>query len=81
MRVTVKLFALAKEAYGKSSIPIELPAEATVGLLRHRLAEEIPTIVSLFPQMLIAVNSDYADDEKPIYQGDEVACIPPVSGG
>lgn len=81
MLITVRLFALAKETYGDGSIAIELPSHATVGLLRLRLAERIPGVANLIPRSLFAVNSEYAGDEKPLDQGDEVACIPPVSGG
>jgi len=81
MRITVKLFALAREVYGDDTIVIALPAGATVGELRRRLKVEIPGLVSLMSQILIAVNTEYASDEFPLAEGDDVACIPPVSGG
>jgi sulfur-carrier protein len=81
MNVTVKLFALAREFYGNDTIVVELPAGATIGELRRRLAVEIPGLAPLMSQILVAVNSEYAPDQNPLAEGDEVACIPPVSGG
>lgn len=81
MRIDVKLFALAHAVYGKETIAVDLPAGATVGQLRHQLAAAIPGLAPLMNQILIAVNSDYASDQNPLSDGDEVACIPPVSGG
>ena len=81
MKITVKLFAVAREVYGDDTIAVEVPAGATVGQLRNRLAAEIPKLAPLMSQILIAVNSEYATDQNPLAEGDEVACIPPVSGG
>jgi molybdopterin converting factor subunit 1 len=81
MRVIVKLFALAREVYGNDTIAIDLHSGATAGELRNRLALEIPCLAPLMKQVLIAVNTEYASDQNPLSEGDEVACIPPVSGG
>ncbi|HEX4000870.1 MAG TPA: MoaD/ThiS family protein [Pirellulales bacterium] len=81
MKLVVKLFALAKELYGDDKIAVELPPGATVGDLRVCLSAAIPALSPLIAGMLIAVNSEYALDRSPLAVGDEVACIPPVSGG
>jgi len=81
MKLNVKLFAVAREIYGNDAIAIELPSNATVRDLRSRLGAAIPAIAPLMSQILIAVNSEYAPDQNPLAEGDEVACIPPVSGG
>jgi molybdopterin synthase sulfur carrier subunit len=81
MKLNVKLFALAREVYGEETVDVELSDPADVGQLRDRLAKKIPALAQLMPQLMFAVNSEYAIDENPLYEGDEVACIPPVSGG
>lgn len=81
MNITVRLFALAREVYGDETIIVELPAGATVGELRSRLKARISGVDTLMSRTLIAVNSEYAPDQIPLAEGDEVACIPPVSGG
>jgi molybdopterin converting factor subunit 1 len=81
MKFNVKLFAFARMTYGNDTIAMELPSNATVRDLRTSLAIAIPAIAPLMRQILIAVNSEYAPDQNPLVEGDEVACIPPVSGG
>lgn len=81
MRVEVRLFAYAKQVYGKNAVTVDLPPRATVSELRRQLVDEIPALAPVIGRMLIAVNSEYASDETPLQNGDDVACIPPVSGG
>jgi molybdopterin synthase catalytic subunit len=73
MRLTVRLFAGLKERAGAPTVDLELPEPATVADVRTAFAENLPYIV--------AVNRVYADDAEPVRAGDEVALIPPVSGG
>lgn len=81
MIVTVRLFALARQAVGRDRIELQLPDGATVGNLRKRLGERHPALEPWIEQMMIAVDSEYAEDSHPIAPTSEVACIPPVSGG
>ena len=81
MKLNVKLFALARDVYGDDEVGVELSEPANVGELRNRLATKIPALAHLMPQLMFAVNSEYATDKNPLVEGDEVACIPPVSGG
>ena len=81
MKVNVKLFALAKQLAGSDTIEVELSEAATVNDLRRGLAETCPALEGLMNQMMIAVDSEYADDTTAIMPGADVACIPPVSGG
>jgi molybdopterin converting factor small subunit len=81
VRVTVRLFALAKERAGRAEIPLELPEPATVLDLRRALGESFPELAPLVPNLMIAVDAAYADDAQEIRPGAELAAIPPVSGG
>jgi molybdopterin converting factor small subunit len=49
--------------------------------VRHGLIEQCAALASLAPRSLVAVNAEYADDATRLTAGDEVALIPPVSGG
>jgi molybdopterin converting factor subunit 1 len=81
-RLTVRLFAIARQKAGKPEIDVELPSlPATVGDLRLALAKQHPTLASLAPLVMIAIDSDYAADETMINPGAKLALIPPVSGG
>ncbi|MCC6494072.1 MAG: MoaD/ThiS family protein [Pirellulales bacterium] len=81
MKIKVKLFAAARELASGSEVVVELSAPATVGQLRAALAREIPPLAPLAERSLAAVNAQYADDADAITPDDEVALIPPVSGG
>jgi molybdopterin converting factor subunit 1 len=80
-RFTVLLFARLKELVGAASVEIDLPAGATIADLRRRLADERPQTATLLPHCLFAVDDAYAAESHVLNDGDEIACIPPVSGG
>jgi molybdopterin converting factor subunit 1 len=79
--VTVRLFALARQRVGRPQVVLDLPEPATVGDLKRVLAAEHPELAPLVPNLLIAVGAEYAPDDRPVSAGDDVAVIPPVSGG
>jgi molybdopterin synthase catalytic subunit len=82
MTVTVRLFAILRERAGLDSVEIELPEDATVADAFKRLAA-VPGLGELVERLPLrmAVNREYADDGKAIAPGDELALIPPISGG
>lgn len=81
MIVKVKLFAVAKQAAGRDSIELELPPEAVIADVRRALVAAVPGLASAAKHLMFAVGTDYAADTKIVGPTDEVACIPPVSGG
>jgi molybdopterin converting factor subunit 1 len=81
MILRVRLFARARDLGGAETLSVEVPAEATVGELRQRLATVCPALAALLPRCAVAVNSDLAEDERMVAASDEVAILPPVSGG
>jgi len=72
------LFAQLKEDMGKSSFEVKA-AGKTVGELRHYLEAE--TSLGSLDGIMIAVNEEFANDDLIIEDNDEIALIPPVSGG
>jgi molybdopterin converting factor subunit 1 len=81
VKVSVRLFAVARELAGRESIELDVPDGCTIGQLRTRLAAETPELAGILPRVLLALDSEYARDEQPIPPGGQIACIPPVSGG
>lgn len=81
MKLSVKLFAAARELGGSGEIGIELPAGATLGELRDALIFTAPALAALAQRSMVAVNEEYANDATLLREGDVVALIPPVSGG
>jgi MoaE-MoaD fusion protein len=82
MTVSVRLFAILRERAGRDSVEIELPEGATVDDAFERLAAT-PGLAELVGRMPLrmAVNREYAGAGAPIAAGDELAVIPPISGG
>jgi molybdopterin synthase catalytic subunit len=82
MTVRVRLFAILRERAGVDSLELKLSAGATVADAVGRLAEG-PGLADLLGRMPVrlAVNRDYATAETRLRPGDEVALIPPISGG
>ena len=80
MTVDVLLFASYADAFGASTIAVELPTHATVGdvvtAVRSRAGAP-----ALPPRPLVAVNHAYAPYDQSIRSTDEIALIPPVAGG
>jgi molybdopterin converting factor subunit 1 len=76
MQVRIRLFAMLRERAGTSELELELPEGARV---RDALAA-VEGIAGGLP-LVMAVNREYADADAPLAAGDELALIPPVSGG
>lgn len=81
MRICVKLFAVLREAAGVGEVELDLPGDATAGAVAAPLAKRFPKISRHLPRVAYAVNRSYAPADTPLRDGDEVALIPPVSGG
>jgi len=81
MTITLLLFASCREAVGDRERSIEIDSGASVGDLRRGLVSLVPVLAGISPSLSIAVNEEYATDERILKPGDEVALIPPVSGG
>jgi molybdopterin converting factor subunit 1 len=76
MRVNVRLFAGLRERAGREVVELELPDDACV----RDAFEQLDGLVDGVP-VVMAVNQEYADQDAPLSPGDELALIPPVSGG
>ena len=81
MRVTVRLFARLRDIAGSGDLPREAPSGATVGDVWRGLVAEFPEMARYESSMSSAVNADYARMTAAVADGDEVAFLPPVSGG
>lgn len=81
MLIEVKLFAVAKQAAGADRVELDVPNGATVADVRAALVARLPELAAAQKHLLFAVGADYAADATVVRPGDEVACIPPVSGG
>jgi molybdopterin converting factor subunit 1 len=80
--VRVRLFAILRERAGDEAVEIELPDGATVSdaIAALRQRQGLAELLSRLP-VRVAVNREYADEATSLEAGDELALIPPVSGG
>jgi molybdopterin converting factor subunit 1 len=81
MRVTIRLFARLRDLAGSGELVREVPGPATVQSVWRSLVSEMPGLGEYERTMSVAVNADYARMSAPVEDGDEVAFLPPVSGG
>jgi MoaE-MoaD fusion protein len=80
VRVSVRLFAGLRERAGTDRLEVELPDDARVADVLAAMAAT--PVGELRPrECVVAVNREYADADAPVKAGDEVALVPPVSGG
>ncbi len=80
MKILILAFGVAKDIFGSSAFDLELSSGSTVGSLRNLLENEYPRLKQL-SSFMIAVNNEYASPNEVLDQKDEIAIIPPVSGG
>ncbi len=81
MILHVRLFARARDLGGADMMSVDLLPGATVADLRRRVALLSPALTALLPRCAVAVNNDFAEETRTLADGDEVALLPPVSGG
>ncbi|PYX09982.1 MAG: molybdopterin synthase [Acidobacteria bacterium] len=81
MRIRVLFFGMLKDLAGYSSDSIDLPEHARVADVLRHYEERIPRMRELVTSMAMSVNQEYAGVDVQLKPGDEVALLPPVSGG
>ena len=81
MRVRVLFFGMLKDLAGRTSDVIELHEGASLRELLAHYEAEIPRLKGALPSIALAVNQQYAPPDAMLKDNDEVALLPPVSGG
>jgi molybdopterin converting factor subunit 1 len=81
MRVTIRLFARLRDIVGASEVEREVGAGATLQTVWDALVAEHPALATYTNAVSCARNEDYSRWSTPVADGDEVAFLPPVSGG
>ncbi len=81
MAITVLFFSILRTRTGLARERFEVTGPITVGKVRQLVIERHPELAQLLPSAVAAINRDFASDDSPISDGDEVALFPPVSGG
>ena len=78
--VSVLLFGITRDLTGQSKVLVSLSEQARVSDLLSQLHQEYPALAAI-KSLLVAVNGEYAEADQLVGHNDEIALIPPVSGG
>jgi molybdopterin converting factor subunit 1 len=81
MRVRVRVFGSLREALGTRALDLQVAEGTAAGALRAQLARAHPAVAAFGPRLRLSVNHAFATDDAVLADGDEVALLPPVSGG
>jgi MoaE-MoaD fusion protein len=81
MKIQVRYFAILREVLGRSEEVREVDEGTTAGALYDQIAVDAPRIAGLKRSVMLMVNQEYVPAGHPLQDGDELALIPPVSGG
>ena len=80
MEIKILAFGIARDILGGTELKMSASENLTVGRLLELLKARYPAFSDL-TSLAIAVNAEYANENQPIFAGDEVVIIPPVAGG
>jgi len=81
VRVTVRVFARLREIVGAGELEREAPAGGTIAAVWRGLVADYPALAPYTSSVSAARNLEYAPMATPVGEGDEIAFLPPVSGG
>jgi molybdopterin synthase catalytic subunit len=81
MQIRVLFFGRLRDLAGRADDSLSLPDTATLEDVLSHYLETIPRLKDLLPSLALSVNQEYAAPEAKLRAGDEVALLPPVSGG
>src|SRR5581483_926550 len=81
MQVRVKFFGMLKEVAGRADDTLRLPEGSSVADLLRQCGTATPDLKEYFSVIAVALNQEYSERDATLHEGDEVALIPPVSGG
>ena len=81
MKIRVKFFAYTREIVGEKETEVEVPKGATLSGVMDVLTACFPALERYRKEINMAINHEYAEGDTVLHEGDEVALLPPVSGG
>lgn len=81
MKVKTRFFAAIKDIVGTSEVELELPPGTTAGALFRGYCQQHPALQRYADNTMISINLEFVPPDTCLNEGDEIAFIPPVSGG
>jgi molybdopterin converting factor subunit 1 len=80
MTIDILFFGITRDFAGSRSMKFDFPEDTSVKSIRNTLEQKYPSLDGL-KRYAVAVNNEYAGDDVVVNDGDEIAILPPVSGG
>lgn len=81
MQIKILLFASCRDLVGAKHVELSVRDGTTVGELKQQIVKDYPRMRGITPSLSTAINMEYVGDDAVLKSSDEVALIPPVSGG
>lgn len=81
MTIRVRCFAFLKDDLGAEALDLVLPESSTIEAALAALVARHPSLARHVPSVAVALNREYTNRDQRLHEGDELALIPPVSGG
>ena len=81
VQITILFFGLLKDVFGKADDRLQAPEGATAGFVFDHYAAQYPKLAEMAGSIVIARNREFTDRRQALADGDEIALLPPVSGG
>ncbi len=81
MQIRVRLFAILRDRAGTAEMTLDVPANSSVGAAITSVGERTPAVREFLSRTAFAVNREYVKPDHVLNDGDELALLPPVSGG
>ena len=81
MKINVLFFASCREAIGMKELALDLDSGVTIAGIRKKIISQFPQLAGVSKALHFARNSEYVAEDTPLHDGDEIAILPPVSGG
>lgn len=81
MKIKIELFSVYREAIGEKEIEIEIKDDAKIKDIIQFLTKKYPSIRKFIGYAIFSINHEYADENRSVKEGDEIAIFPPIGGG
>jgi molybdopterin converting factor subunit 1 len=81
MNITIRLFALMREKAGTDTVPVQMPPGGSAATALDVLQHHYPVLQPYMTRVRLALREHFVDAHTILQEGDELAIIPPVSGG